>query len=196
MTTLKQLRKSKTVDIDTALKDEDADVRWSAIEHPNATKEHISTALKDKNKDVRQAAMRHPNSTKEHISTALKDKNADVRDAARNHQPDGKSPNSIDESRGHKIVATKLKTMKLLKMGATRSDNTPQTTMTNKDFRSFSSFLNLKMQIYSHTDQAKKAKKAGDIGGMNYHNNQAQKLHDIMAGAIVKPHPGEEMGVD
>jgi HEAT repeat protein len=38
------------------LKDEDWDVRKAAVQHPNATAEHVSQALKDEDWDVRKAA--------------------------------------------------------------------------------------------------------------------------------------------
>ena len=62
-----------------ALNDENWYTRREAIQHPNATPEHISKALNDEDSDVRYAAIRHPNVTPEHISKALNDEDWRVR---------------------------------------------------------------------------------------------------------------------
>ena len=77
--------------ISKALGDENAYVRYAAIEHPNATPEHISKALNDKSSYIRFAAIEHPNATPENIDKALGDENADVRGAAIKH------PNATSE---------------------------------------------------------------------------------------------------
>jgi hypothetical protein len=67
---------------------ENALTRMRAIQHPNATPEHITKALGDENESVREAAIQHPNATPEHISKALSLKgreNESVRLAAIQH---------------------------------------------------------------------------------------------------------------
>ena len=60
-------------EIDKLLDHPDGEVRWKAIQHPNATEEHITKALSDQNIGVRAIAIEHPNVTKEHIEKALND---------------------------------------------------------------------------------------------------------------------------
>ncbi len=71
--------------IDKFLNHENFDVRYVAMQHPNATAEHISKGLQDTSYSVRIAAMRHPNATAEHVSKGLQDEKYGVRIAAVEH---------------------------------------------------------------------------------------------------------------
>ena len=53
--------------------------------HPNATPEHITKFLGDKDSNVRKVAIQHPNATSAHITKALGDEDSNVRKAAIQH---------------------------------------------------------------------------------------------------------------
>ena len=74
----------KYFDLKNESKDEDWSDRAVAIQHPNATKEHIDKALNDTNPFVRDAVIEHPKATKEHLDKALNDRDLSIRRAARN----------------------------------------------------------------------------------------------------------------
>ena len=78
--------------IDKALNDGDIRIRETAIRHPNATREHIDKALNDKYWDVRVAAIEHPNASSQQIDKGLDDKERYVRVAAIRH-PNASSQN-------------------------------------------------------------------------------------------------------
>ena len=86
--------------IDKALNDQDSDVRQAAVSHPNATKDHVDKGLNDKNSNVREAAIQHPNAAKEHIDKGLNDKNSNVRQAAVSH-PNAPSDPSLRKISGN-----------------------------------------------------------------------------------------------
>ena len=65
------------------MKDENWQVRGTAVSHPKANAGHISTGMKDEKWQVREAAVEHRNATAGHISAGLKDRNEYVRAAAK-----------------------------------------------------------------------------------------------------------------
>jgi len=77
--------------ITKALNDEQYYVRASAINHPNVTPEHITKALNSEDPDISFIAIQHPKATPEHITQALNNKRPHIRGLAIQH------PNATQE---------------------------------------------------------------------------------------------------